>query len=257
MSSIDRRSDSICSTDSGVVSSPAAADPRQDQRGDRLYRVVRAAVSPLFRAGCRVRTEGLDNVPVDGPVILAANHVSFFDSVVLTLSVPRRMRFVGKAEYLDSWKTRFVFPALGMIPIRRSAGRQAMAALDTAAEALEKGDMLGIYPEGTRSRDGLLHRGHTGVAQLALRTNAMIIPIGLVGTARVQPIGAKMPRPFHSVVARFGKPIDPSSYEGSQRRRRRQIRDDLMDAIRRLSGQKVSSDFAGVDATPARVVHTA
>ena len=245
MTSNDRCSDSITSADSGCVLSPESDEPQQNRRGDRLYRLVRAAVSPLFRVGCRVRTEGLDNVPVDGPVILAANHVSFFDSVVLTLSVPRRTRFVGKAEYLQSWKTRFVFPALGMIPIKRTAGRQAMAALNTAAAALENGDMLGIYPEGTRSRDGLLHRGHTGVAQLALMTNAKIIPIGLVGTERVQPIGAKMPRPFHSVVARFGKPIDPSSYVGTPRRRRRQIRDDLMDAIRRLSGQNVSADWDG------------
>ncbi len=244
MYSNDRHSNSTFSVDSGFVRPPDSDNARQDRRGDRIYRVVRAVVSPLYRVGCRVRTEGLDNVPIDGPVILAANHVSFFDSVVLTLSVPRRTRFVGKAEYLDSWTTRFVFPALGMIPIQRSAGRQALAALDTAAAALEHGDMLGIYPEGTRSRDGLLHHGHTGVAQLALMTNAMIIPIGLVGTERIQPIGAKVPRPFHSVVARFGTPIDPSSYVGTQRRRRRQIRDDLMDAIRCLSGQNVSTDFA-------------
>ena len=251
MYSNDRRSNSTFSADSGFVLSHDSENAQQDHCGDRFYRVVRAVISPLYRVGCRVRTEGLDNVPIDGPVILAANHVSFFDSVVLTLSVPRRTRFVGKAEYLDSWTTRFVFPALGMIPIQRSAGRQALAALDTAAAALEHGDMLGIYPEGTRSRDGLLHRGHTGVAQLALMTNAMIIPIGLVGTERIQPIGAKVPRPFHSVVARFGKPIDPSSYVGSKRRRRRQIRDDLMDAIRCLSGQNVSTDFAGLATTPA------
>ena len=146
----DRSSNSTLSSDSGSVLPPDSDNAQQDRRGDRLYRVVRAVASPFYRAGCRVRTEGLDNVPIDGPVILAANHMSFFDSVVLTLSVPRRTRFVGKAEYLDSWKTRFVFPALGMIPIRRSAGRQALAALDTAAAALEHGDMLGIYPEGTR-----------------------------------------------------------------------------------------------------------
>ena len=240
----ERRSLSTTSADPGFVPPPDSGNARRDHGGDRLYRAVRAIVSPFYRVGCRVRTEGLDNVPMDGPVILAANHMSFFDSVVLTLSVPRRTRFVGKAEYLESWPTRFLFPALGMIPIRRSAGRQAMAALDTAATALDHGDMLGIYPEGTRSRDGLLHRGRTGVAQLALMTNAMIVPIGLVGTERVQPIGAKVPRPFHPVVARFGKPIDPSTYVGTQRRRRRQIRDDLMDAIRCLSGQDVSSDFA-------------
>ena len=239
-----RRSKSTLSADPGSVLPPDSTSDHQDHGGDRLYCVVRGVVSPFYRVGGRVRTEGLDNVPVDGPVILAANHMSFFDSVVLTLSVPRRTRFVGKAEYLESWTTRFVFPALGMAPIERSAGRQALAAMDTAASALEHGDMLGIYPEGTRSQDGLLHRCRTGVAQLALMTNAMIVPIGLVGTERVQPIGAKMPRPFHSVMARFGAPIDPSTYVGTQRRRRQQIRDDLMDAIRCLSGQNVSSDFA-------------
>ncbi len=250
MDTNDRHSDSRGSADSGFVLPDESDNAHQDRPGGRLYRAVRAVVSPLYRFGCRVRTEGLDNVPVDGPVILAANHMSFFDSVVLTLSVPRRTRFVGKAEYLESWKTRFVFPALGMIPIRRAAGHDALVALDTAAAALEHGDVLGIYPEGTRSRDGLLHRGRTGVAQLALMTNAMIVPVGLVGTERVQPIGARVPRPFHSVVARFGKPIDPSSYVGTLRRRRRQIRDDLMDAIRVLSGQPMSSDFAGPVTTP-------
>ena len=119
-----------------------------------------------------------------------------------------------------------------------------MAALEVAAGVLRRGHVLGIYPEGTRSRDGLLHRGHTGVAQLALMTGAPIVPVGLVGTDRIQPIGARVPRPFRRATVRFGAPLDPAAYGGSPRRRRQLLTDDLMEAIRRLSGQPVSDDFA-------------
>jgi 1-acyl-sn-glycerol-3-phosphate acyltransferase len=160
------------------------------------------------------------------------------------LSVPRRRFVLGKAEYLDSWMTRRLFPALGLIPIDRAAARQAMAALGVAAEVLDAGHALGIYPEGTRSRDGLLHRGHTGVAQLAMMTGALIVPVGLVGTDRIQPIGARLPRPFQRGTIRFGTPIDPADYGGTPRRRRHQLTTDLMEAIRQLSGQSTSEDFA-------------
>ncbi len=145
---------------------------------------------------------------------------------------------------MDSWTTRRLFPAFGLIPIERAAARQAMAALGVAAAALEQGHVLGIYPEGTRSRDGLLHRGHTGVAQLALMTGASIVPVGLVGTDRIQPIGARLPRPFRRAEIRFGPPLDPASYGGSSRRRRHLLTSDLMDAIRQLSGRQTSDDFA-------------
>lgn len=206
-------------------------------------RVVRASIRPLYRACTPVRVEGAGNVPLSGPVIVAANHISFYDTVVLMLATRRRTYFVGKAEYLDSWTTRRLFPALGLIPIERQQAKKAMAALDVAAEVLSDGHMLGIYPEGTRSRDGLLHRGHTGVAQLALMTGAPIVPAGLVGTDRIQPIGARAPRPFRRGVVRFGTPIDPAHYGGPQRRRRQQMTLDLMDAIRQLSGQSTSDDF--------------
>jgi 1-acyl-sn-glycerol-3-phosphate acyltransferase len=159
-------------------------------------------------------------------------------------SVPRRTYFIGKAEYMDSWMTRRLFPALGLIPIERAAARQAMAALGVAAGALEAGHVLGIYPEGTRSRDGLLHRGHSGVAQLALMTGAVIVPVGLVGTDRIQPIGAKVPRPFRRGEIRFGHPIDPASYGGPSRRRRQLMTSDLMEAIRQQCGRPTSDDFA-------------
>ncbi len=144
--------------------------------GDRFYRVVRAVLGTVYRTLTPVRVSGVEHLPESGPVILAANHISFFDTVVLMFSVPRRTYFIGKAEYMDSWTTRRLFPALGLIPIERSAARQAMAALHVAADALAQGHALGIYPEGTRSRDGLLHRGHTGVAQLALMTGAVVVP---------------------------------------------------------------------------------
>lgn len=211
---------------------------------DRLTAYTKAGLTPLYRALFRVAVQGAENVPASGPAILAANHISFFDTVVLMFGLHRGTRFIGKAEYMDSWTTRYLFPALGMIPIERHAGRQAMAALDTAASTLRRGQLLAIYPEGTRSRDGNLHRGHTGVAELALATGAPIVPIGMVGTDRVQPIGSRFPRPFRPAIMRIGKPLSPSDYGGSKRRRRQSMTGDLMEAIRALSHQPVSLDFA-------------
>jgi 1-acyl-sn-glycerol-3-phosphate acyltransferase len=217
---------------------PAAGD------SERLYRTLKTAVSPLYRGLLRVQVEHGDRVPTDGGVIVAANHISFFDSVALLQSIPRRAFFIGKAEYMRSWTTRHLFPAMGLIPIEREQARKAMATLEVAAAVLGRGDVLSIYPEGTRSRDGLLHKGHTGVAQLALMSGAPVVPVGLVGTDRIQPVGARVPRPFRRAVVRFGEPLDPNAYGGSSRRRRQMLTDDLMEAIRRLSRQAVSDDFA-------------
>lgn len=225
----------------------AAAAPRppgEDPAIERLARVLRAAAMPLYRGLLRVRVEGADNVPATGGVILAPNHISFFDSIVLIQSTPRRTFFLGKAEYMRSWFTAKLFPAMGMIPLEREQTRQAMAALRVAADTLQRGHPIVIYPEGTRSRDGLLHRGHTGVAQLAIMSGAPIVPVGLVGTDRIQPIGARVPRPFQRATVRFGEPLDPADYGGSARRRRQQLTDDLMESIRRLTGQPVSDDFS-------------
>jgi 1-acyl-sn-glycerol-3-phosphate acyltransferase len=219
------------------------ADVAEDE-DDRFYRYSHAVLGAVYRALIPVKVVGAEHLPKRGPVIIAANHLSFFDTVVLMFSVPRRTYFVGKAEYMHSWTTRRLFPALGLIPIERSAGRQAMAALDVAADALRRGHVLGIYPEGTRSRDGLLHRGHTGVAQLALMTGAPVVPVGLVGTDRIQPIGARVPRPFRRAEIRFGPALDPASYGGTQRRRRHLLTGDLMEAIRQQCGRPTSDDFA-------------
>ena len=209
-----------------------------------MYRVARAVLAAVYRILIPVKVTGAEHLPRHGPVILAANHISFFDTVVLMFSVPRRTYFVGKAEYMNSWTTRRLFPAFGLIPIERAAARSAMATLQVAAGVLEQGHVLGIYPEGTRSRDGLLHRGHSGVAQLALMTGAPVVPVGLIGTDRIQPIGARVPRPFRRAEIKFGPAIDPASYGGAPRRRRQLLTSDLMEAIRQQCGRPTSDDFA-------------
>ncbi|MGI9602975.1 MAG: lysophospholipid acyltransferase family protein [Acidimicrobiales bacterium] len=207
---------------------------------------ARTMLAPLVRRLYRTEISGLHNVPTDGPVILSANHLSFFDTPALMVVAPRPVVFLGKAEYMDRWQTRHLFPALGMVPIRREAARSSMAALETAAELLDEGRMVGIYPEGTRSRDGYLHKGHTGVAHLAIKSRAPILPIGLVGTPAIQPIGSSVPRPRGSLKVRFGEPIHPERYRAGGRRRQRQaITDDVMAAIASLTDQVQSPDFAG------------
>ena len=235
----------------GAPSTPAEDEAGDDasvipsaQESERLYRAVKGISTPLYKALMRVHVEHRDRVPTDGGVIVAANHISFFDSVALLQSIPRRAFFIGKAEYMRSWTTKHLFPAMGLIPIEREQARKAMAALEVAVSVLRRGDVLSIYPEGTRSRDGRLHKGHTGVAQLALMSGSPIVPVGLVGTDHIQPIGARVPRPFRRAVVRFGEPLDPGAYGGSSRRRRQMMTDDLMEAIRRLSRQPVSDDFA-------------
>src|SRR5215213_2959713 len=164
-----------------------------------LYPIARAVLTPVFKANWRVHTSGPENVPDSGGAIICPNHVSVLDSFFVPLVLPRRITYVGKAEYMDDWKTKFIFPAMGMIPIDRSGGDSATAALDTASGILERGELFGIYPEGTRSRTGNLHKGHTGAARLALRTGAPILPVGLIGTRDVQPPDAKVPQPFRPV----------------------------------------------------------
>jgi 1-acyl-sn-glycerol-3-phosphate acyltransferase len=212
-----------------------------------LYPVARAVMVPFSRAVWRIRGEGLGNLPTEGPAILCPNHTSALDSLLFPVMLPRRITFVGKAEYLDSWKTRTLLPALGMIPIDRSGGRASERALDMAAEVLGQGELFGIYPEGTRSRDGRLYKGHTGPARLALRTGAPLVPVGLIGTAAIQPPGARVPRPFKACEVRIGRPLPVSHYEGGREDDRlllRQITDELMFEIRALTSQTYVDEYA-------------
>jgi 1-acyl-sn-glycerol-3-phosphate acyltransferase len=218
------------------------ADQRQY---GQLYPVARAILVPIFRATWRIHLRGSDNLP-DGPAILCPNHTSAIDSFLLPVSLPRRITFVGKAEYLDDWKTRYLFPALGMIPIDRSGGDSSARALDAAAQVLGRGELFGIYPEGTRSRDGKLHKGHTGPARLALRTGAPLVPVGMIGTVHIQPPGSKAPRPFRPCEIRIGRPIDVARYRDrpDDRLVLRQLTDELMYEIRELSRQEYVDQYA-------------
>jgi 1-acyl-sn-glycerol-3-phosphate acyltransferase len=195
-----------------------------------------SAAGPLVRRLFRLHVEGDHRLPASGPAIIAANHLSFFDHIALVVAVRRRLNFVGKAEYLDSWRTRHLLPALGMIPVDRDNPRRAFGALERAAGVLEDDELFAIYPEGTRSRDGALHAGHTGVGHLSATTGVSVIPTGIVGTDRIQPPGARLPRPFTPAVIRFGTPIDPAAYHGTRRERRRRITSDVMHAISQLTG---------------------
>src|SRR5687768_3847347 len=164
-----------------------------------MYWVLKAVLTPVLRGLYRVRVHGRANVPAKGPLILAANHRSFLDSLFLPLVIGRRVTFVAKAEYFESKKTAWFFRGVGQIPIRREGGSASEGALAAATDVLESGGVFGIYPEGTRTRDGYTHRGHTGVARLAARTGAPIIPVGLVGTDECQPTDKKLPRLFRTV----------------------------------------------------------
>jgi 1-acyl-sn-glycerol-3-phosphate acyltransferase len=212
----------------------------------RVQDVVRAFGAPIQRMLWTVEVEGLHRLPPQGGAILCPNHVSFLDSAFLMMSVPRRISFVGKAEYMDSWKTKYLFPAMGMIPIDRSGGRSSEAALTAAADALERGHLFGIFPEGTRSRDGLLHKGHTGAARLALTTGCPLFPVGVIGTADIQPPDAKVPKLFKTARIRIGQPIDLTRYaprEGDHLVYR-ELTDELMYEIRELTGQQYVDRYA-------------
>ncbi len=211
-----------------------------------LYWILKAILTPVLRLLLRIRVEGGDGVPAEGPVIVAANHLSFLDSLLVPLVVRRRVTFVAKAEYFESRKTRWFFRGVGQIPIRRGGGSASERALASALDVLRDGGVFGIYPEGTRSRDGLLHRGHTGVARLALRSGAPVVPVGLVGTREVQPPDATLPRFFRPVTIRFGRPLDFTRHAGreSDRMVLRQITDEVMFEIRELSGQEYVDTYA-------------
>jgi 1-acyl-sn-glycerol-3-phosphate acyltransferase len=217
-----------------------------DTEVGKLYPIAKAILTPVFRASWRFRIEGAEHVPATGGAILCPNHTSVLDSFFVPALLPRRVTYVGKAEYMDDWKTRKLFPALGMIPIDREGGDAGERALATAQRILESGQLFGIYPEGTRSRDGRLYRGHTGPARLALRTGAPIIPIGISGAREVMPPDAKVPKLRLPVTIRFGRPIDVARYQdrASDRLVLRQIIDEVMFEIRELSGQEYVDEYA-------------
>jgi 1-acyl-sn-glycerol-3-phosphate acyltransferase len=209
-----------------------------------LYGVAHRIVPPVLRAIWRPHVLGLENVPRTGPLILASNHQSFIDSVLIPAVTPRPVNFLAKSDYFEGRgvKGRLVkewFVTFGAMPVDREDSKAALASLDTALGVLSEGGAFGIYPEGTRSRDGRLYRGRTGVAQLALTSGAPIVPVGLLDTDRLQPVGSNRPR-LVRVTVRFGEPIDVrGEYDGvPPGKARREITDRVMAAIQKLTGQE-------------------
>jgi 1-acyl-sn-glycerol-3-phosphate acyltransferase len=211
----------------------------------RLARIVlRAPVRRLWP----LELSGFERVPSTGPAILCPNHLSFFDSVFMMLTLERPVYFIGKAEYLSSWKTRRLFPAMGMIPIDRDSGARAMVALDAAAAVLGAGSLVCVYPEGSRSRDGMLHRGYPGAARLAASADCPILPVGIIGTDQVQPPGARVPRPRRGCSIAIGQPLVAADETAAGRKHAaRALTDQLMQRIADLSGQQYVGQYTRRD----------
>ncbi|MFY9808198.1 MAG: lysophospholipid acyltransferase family protein [Pseudonocardiaceae bacterium] len=207
-------------------------------------------LGPLMRLACRPQVRGAERIPRRGGAILASNHLAVADSFFLPLMIRRRLTFLAKREYfttpgLRGWLKRQFFSAAGQVPIDRSSASAAQAALDTGVRLLTQGKLLGIYPEGTRSPDGRLYKGKTGVARMALEAGVPVIPVVMVGTDKVSPLGTKMWRP-HPVEIRFGAPLDFSRYAGlaGDRFVERSMVDEIMYSLMELSGQEYVDRYA-------------
>lgn len=225
---------------------------RFDAGGLTLFRtsLIKATVGPVMRMMFRTRVEGIENIPGTGPVILAGNHLTFIDSMILPLVCDRTVHFIGKDEYVTGKGIKgramaWFFTGAGMIPVDRDGANGGVAALMTGRRILEEGKIFGIYPEGTRSPDGRLYRGRTGIARLTLMTGAPVVPFAMIGTDKLQPGGKGMPRPGR-VTVRFGEPMEFSRYEGMDRDRYvlRAVTDSVMAEVMRLSGQEYVDMYA-------------
>lgn len=212
-----------------------------------LYRVLRVLLLVVFRVLYRPTIAGRSRLPPSGPVILASNHVSFVDSIVIPLAAPRHISFLAKSDYftgvgIRGAVIRWFFTTMGQVPVQRHDNRASQASLNTALGVLRRGEAFGIYPEGTRSRDGRLYRGHTGVGWLALAASCPVVPVALHGTDRVLPIGGRLH--VGKVRVTFGAPIYPAGYDGLRpAQARRALADDVMAAIAAMSGQDVAGTY--------------
>jgi 1-acyl-sn-glycerol-3-phosphate acyltransferase len=207
-------------------------------------------IGPILKAVFRPWIVGRRNVPATGPAILASNHLSFSDSVFLPLMLDRPMSFLAKSDYftgrgLKGWATRVFLKATGQIPIDRSGGKASEASLNTGLQVLGRGDLLGIYPEGTRSPDGKLYRGRTGIARMALEAKVPVIPVVMVDTDEIMPIGRTMPR-IGRVGMIIGEPLDFSRFAGFEGDRfvLRSVVDEIMVALQRLGAQEYEDVYA-------------
>ena len=210
----------------------------------------RVILGPLLRLVYRPWADGLEHIPAQGAAIVASNHLSFSDSLFMPLVVPRRVTFLAKSDYftgsgVKGWLTRVFFRGVGQVPIDRSGGKASEAAIRAGLKVLRRGDLLGIYPEGTRSPDGRLYRGKTGVARMALEAKVPVIPVAMIDTDKMQPPGRLIPRVMRPGV-RVGKPLDFSRYDGMEDDRYvlRSVTDEIVYALMELSGQEYVDIYA-------------
>jgi 1-acyl-sn-glycerol-3-phosphate acyltransferase len=224
--------------------------PRAGSFHGVLYSVLSHTVSPTLRVVYRPKITGLENVPRTGPVIIAGNHISFADEIFTTIAVRRQVLYFAKAEYFTTpgvrgWVMRSFFQGLGQVPVERADTRSAAAVIDIGVELLAQGHALGIYPEGTRSADGQLYKFRTGVARVALRSGAPVVPVGLVGTREVQPPGSHR---WHlaPVGVNFGTPLYFGDRAAEERSSRvlREVTETVREAVQALSGQHYVDQFA-------------
>ena len=236
-------------------SAPENSDADQSEvtenprRAGFTYALGRAVITPLARIIYRPKVEGREKVPADGPVIFASIHLSFRDSIAIPVAAPRPVHVLAKSSFFEgsgiagAAKKSF-FEAIGAIPVRRGAGQAALDALEQQRRLLDDGLAVALYPEGTRSTDGRLYKGRTGVAFLALQTGAPVVPVGLVGTDKVMPKGAKLPSMKDRITVRFGDPIDVSVHGAANSgKARRLATDEIMAGIHALSGQELAGVY--------------
>ena len=214
------------------------------------YRLLKAILMPLLTLLFRPKVSGLGHVPHNGPLIIASNHLSFVDSIFLPLKVRRPVTFLAKSEYFNGKGIkgaliRWFFISTGQIPIDRSGGKASEDSLNTGLGVLERGLLLGIYPEGTRSPNSEMHRGRTGIARMALEAGVPVIPVAMIDTDKVQPLGAKYPK-IHRVGVVIGEPLDFSRFAGMEGERAvlRSVTDQIVYNIHRLSNQKYEDVYA-------------
>ena len=212
-----------------------------------FYKTMKHVVlGPPLRGIYRPRARGVENIPENGGVILAANHLSFVDSLFMPLMAPRDVVYLGKADYFESWRTAWFFRAVNVIPVRREGGSAGEAAILAGIRALREGRVAGIYPEGTRSPDGHLYRGKTGVARMALEAQAPVIPVGIFGTPEIMPLEAKMLRLKGRPLVEFGKPLSFDRFydRPSDRFVLRSVTDEIMYEIMMITGQEYVDEYA-------------
>lgn len=231
---------------------PAGGDVDDGTRGGAAYWLLKSTLSPVVKAIFRPKVEGLEHVPVDGPAIIASNHLSVADWLFTPIALKRRITYVAKSDYftgsgLKGFLQRGFFSGTGQVPIDRSGGRASEAALAAGAQVLRRGELFGIFPEGTRSHDGKLYKGRTGVARLALEAQVPVIPTAVINTDIIAPVNKHFGKVVTPIV-KFGEPLDFSRYQGMQDDRfiLRSITDEVMYAIMELSGQEYVDLYATV-----------